>query len=84
MQTATLPRTPHQAANDAAYRMLMSDYGYRLDGDQLIQNGIRGFTSDQMFRRGCRNLMDAAEMLCPIVHDDEYTERLIAIGKPRD
>ena len=59
------------------YKKLLKDFGYRLEGNTLIENGIRGFTSDRIVPGRFRDAMDAAEWLCHIVKSDEFTSRLI-------
>lgn len=58
------------------YRVLLRDFGYRFDGKTLIEKGIRGFTADRVVGT-FRDAMDAAEYLCPIIKNDEFTSRLI-------
>jgi hypothetical protein len=62
-----------------ALRQLLCDFGYRLDGETLICNGIKGFLSDSIIGRR-RSLQDAVESLIPIVHDDEFTARFKKLG----
>ncbi len=64
-------------------KTLLRDYGYRVDDKSIISIGIREFTSDRIINR-CRDIVDAAEMLCPIIRDPEYTHRLTTIMKPQD
>ncbi len=64
-------------------KTLMRDYGYRVSGKDLIAIGIRGFTADRIIR-SCRDVVDAAEQLCPIVAEQEYTHRLTAAMTPQD
>ncbi len=59
------------------YKTLLRDFGYRLEGTTLIENGIKGFTSDRIVPGKFRDALDAAEYLCPIIHSDEFTSRLI-------
>ena len=44
----------------------------------LIEKGIRGHTSDRVVPGKFKDAMDAAEHLCPIIEDDEFTRRLTA------
>jgi hypothetical protein len=57
--------------------VLLRDYGYKLEGNTLIELGIRGFTSDRIIPGRFSDAWEAAEYLCPIIHDDEFTRRLI-------
>ena len=59
------------------YDVLLRDFGYRFVGGVLIERGIRGFTRDRVLGN-FRDAMDAAEFLCPIIHDEEFTQRLTA------
>jgi hypothetical protein len=59
------------------YRVLLRDFGYRFEGRTLVERGIRGFTSDRIVGQ-FRDAMDAAEYLCPMIHDPEFTRRLIS------
>lgn len=67
--------------HDKALARLLLDYGYRVDGNTIIQTRIRGFTSEQIFGH-CRDLFDAAEQLIPIIHEKDYQERFLEITKP--
>jgi len=58
------------------YKKLLKDFGYRFEGKTLIELGIKGFTSARVVGT-FRDALDAAEYLCPIIHDDEFTRRLI-------
>lgn len=53
--------------------ILMKDFGYKVNG-----NEVRG----GQISKKCRGIFDAAEILCPIIKDDEYTNRLIKITNP--
>lgn len=64
----------------SSYKILLQDFGYRFDGRNLICKAIRGFTSEKNMGR-FDSISLAAEYLCPIVGEREYTDRLIAIGK---
>ena len=57
---------------------LLRDYGYRFAGGQLIERGIRGFTSDRILPYRFRSIFAAAEHLIPIVACDEFSKRLRA------
>lgn len=59
------------------YIVLLRDYGYRFEGKMLIERGIRGYTSDRVVGR-FGDAQAAAEYLCPIIKEDEYTSRLVA------
>jgi hypothetical protein len=60
------------------YTRLLADFGYSFQDGVLIEKGIRGHTSDRVFPVKFRDAMDAAEHLCPIIKDDEFTRRLTA------
>lgn len=60
------------------YARLLADFGYSFKGGVLIEKGIRGRASDRAFPGKFRDAMDAAEHLCPIIKDDEFTRRLTA------
>jgi hypothetical protein len=66
----------------ARFHVLLSDFGYKLEGKSLIQKGIRGFTSDRIIISGFDNAMAACEYLCPIVNATEFTNRLVELGRP--
>ena len=53
---------------------LLKDFGYRMAGDTLICCGIKGWSSDMVVGR-FKSLYEAVDYLCPIIRDDEYTER---------
>lgn len=59
---------------------LIRDYGFDVQGNLLIQKGVRGLSSDITFRT-VRGLFDAADQLIPILKDGEYTERFNSLGK---
>lgn len=59
--------------------ILMTDFGYRYEAGRLTQVGIRGFTSDRPMGRFASALV-AAEHLCPIIRDGDYTRRLVALS----
>jgi hypothetical protein len=61
--------------------LLLRDFGYRYQAGLLTQAGIRGFTSDRPMGRFDSSLA-AAEYLCPIIREAEYTRRLIALSRP--
>jgi hypothetical protein len=60
---------------------LMLDHGYRYLAGALTQAGIRGFTSDRPMGR-FPSALAAAEHLCPIIKQGEYTRRLVALSRP--
>ncbi len=64
---------------DSTLRTMLRDYGYRVEGRSVIRCGIRGWTSDEVLPWKCRGLLEAAEMLCPIIREDDFTRRLVAI-----
>lgn len=57
---------------------LMADHGYRFNGRDIVAKAVRGWTSDRIVGRA-RDAFDAAEQLCPIISENEYTERLSEI-----
>ena len=61
------------------YVTLLRDYGYKFTGDTLIERGIRGHTSDRVVGTFA-NAMAAAEHICPIIHDEEFTRRLASFS----
>lgn len=63
---------------NAFLTMLLRDFGYRVQGDAIVQTGVRGFTADRVWGR-CRGLLDAAEQLCPVIADPEFTRRLAKV-----
>ena len=63
--------------------VLLSDYGFKVEGNRIIQKGIRGFTSDRIMGT-CRSVFDAAEQLVPIVKNPEFTDRFIRATTPFD
>lgn len=66
----------------AGFHVLLTDFGYKLEGGKLIQKGIKGFTSDQIMTGRFGNAMAACEYLCPIVKDADFTNRLVELGRP--
>lgn len=44
----------------------------------MISNAIRGFTSDRIVCQ-VRDLYDAAERLCPLLHDAAFTTRFAGL-----
>lgn len=62
---------------------LIRDFGYDVQGNRIIEKGIRGFSSDRVISK-CRSVLDATEQLRPIIRDDEFTTRAIQITKPCD
>lgn len=60
------------------YARLLADFGYSFQGSVLIENGIRGHTSDRVVPGKFRDAMDASEHLCPIIKHDVFTRRLTA------
>ncbi len=59
-------------------RVLLADFGYRVEGGVLIENAIRGFTSERVVTR-VSDSYDAAERLCPILSDAHFTRRFVAL-----
>lgn len=64
------------SALDARLGILLRDFGYQMQGNILISKGIKGFTSDRIVG-SFRSVLSAAEYLCPIVSDEEYTNRFV-------
>ena len=60
------------------YARLLADFGYSFRGGVLIEKGVRGRTSDRVFPGKFRDATGAAEHLCPVIKDDEFTRRLTA------
>ena len=74
-QANNQPRT--EPTKMQKYLTLLKDFGYKLEGHTLIRKGISGFTSDSIISGRFSDAFDAATYLCPIIHDDEFTRRLI-------
>ena len=56
--------------------VLFRDWGYRWDGDALVEKGVRGFTADRIIGRFSGPLA-AAEYLLPFrVNEPEYRSHL--------
>lgn len=66
---------------DTKIRVLLRDFGYRVDGNAMISVGIRGFMSDEIVGR-CRSMFDAMEQLQPRINDPEFSARASAIRNP--
>lgn len=66
------------SALDKKLAALLKDYGYQLRGTSLYMLGIRGFMSEQKMGDH-RSLFGAAWDMVPIIHDDEYFNRLSRI-----
>lgn len=62
------------SGRDAGLLRLIRDYGYDVQGN-VILSGRRYFGR-------CRSIFDAAERLCPIIRDTEYTDRLSKLTAP--
>ena len=60
--------------------VLLRDFGFRVEGTTIIENAVRGFTSERVWGR-CRDLFDAAERLCPVIRDNNFSDRLVRIGE---
>jgi hypothetical protein len=54
---------------------LLKDYGYEYHDGIIVQKGIRGFCNDRIVGNA-RNIRDAAEWLCPIINDKDFTEAI--------
>lgn len=76
---ATRVPLKRKSSLDDRINTLLREYGFRLAGDTLINCGIRGFTSDSVMRGRYDSPLEAAEWLIPLVADDEYYNRLVAI-----
>jgi hypothetical protein len=68
-------------------RVLLRDYGFRLlkEGDDrwvVLRQADDYSYSGPVWT--CRSPLDAAERMCPIVYDPEYTARLEKIARPLD
>lgn len=70
---------PKIATRETTLQTLLFDFGYRVEGKILIENAIPGFTSERIVTR-VSSLYDAAERLCPLVRDDEFTRRFTGLG----
>lgn len=57
---------------------LLRDFDFEVRGGDIWTRRI-GPQPARPFGMQCRNLRDAAERLIPIIHDDEYHNRLTAI-----
>ena len=60
--------TPQTSVMEKNMIRWLKDHGYKVEGNTIISIGVRGFTSDRIFGH-CRNILDAVEMLQPIVGD---------------
>lgn len=60
-------------------KRLLADFGYRVEGRVLIENAIRGFTFERVVGQ-VRDEYDAAERLCPLVKDTEFTRRFVGLS----
>lgn len=69
--------------NEQRYKMILRDYGYKLlrDGDKytLVCLGLAGYYADRLLPGEHSTAMGAAESLIPIIHDDEYANRVQAV-----
>lgn len=54
-------------------KVLLRDYGYKVCGNELIQTAYRQMP--QRAVRRCRDVIDAAEQLIPIIRDDAFYSR---------
>ena len=71
-----------ESGMDRRLRRLLSEFGYELRGHTIIQKGIRGFASDQVFGQA-RSMFDACERLIPIIHDDNFSSEFRRITEPK-
>lgn len=70
----------HRERVQSRYRVLLRDFGYEVAGNRLIRKGVRGLLADQLLPYRVRGLMDACEMVRPMIADAEFNRRLDAIG----
>ena len=59
---------------DAKLKTLLRDFGFKIDGDTIIDMGVKGFIATRIWGR-CRSVFDAVEQLLPIIKDDEFYRR---------
>ena len=67
-------KTTNRNNVETRLKVLLRDYGYKMEGNLLISMAIRGFTSESIFGR-YRDIYDAAERMVPIIRDDGYYTR---------
>jgi hypothetical protein len=60
---------------DRKLLQLLRDYRYDVQGNVIIHMDSRHVIQK------CRSIFDAADSMCPIISDNEYTTRLISIQK---
>jgi hypothetical protein len=72
---------PLMSKLDTALTILLRDFGYRFNGKDIVALPIRGFSGPVIIRQA-RDLFDAAEQLCPIVSNPEYTTRFVKLTTP--
>ena len=61
-------------------KVLLRDFGFRVAGDTILEIGD-GCQRDRAWGR-CRSIFDAAERLCPIIADPEFSARFAKITAP--
>lgn len=70
--------------DEQRYKMILRDYGYKLvhHGEkwQLVQTGLAGYYADRLLSGKHNSAMAAAESLIPIIHEDEYQNRVQSVG----
>lgn len=71
----------HQQRLRRAYAKLLADFGYEVHGNLIIQLPIPPFFSQATVWGRCRDIMDAAERLCPTIANAEYTDRLMKLQR---
>lgn len=59
---------------------LMRDFGYYANAGSVYSMPIGGYPAQ--FVRHCRDIFDAADQLCPIIADSEYTDRFVKLANP--
>jgi hypothetical protein len=62
-------------------RILLRDFDYRFDGSTLVRLAIRGIAGEQVVGR-YPSALAAVEDLLPIVANDEFTRRYLALTEP--
>lgn len=65
-------------ARDKKLAMLLNDFGYKINGSDIVSFGIPGFYSQRTIGR-CRDIFDGAQQLCSVIHNKEYTDRFVEI-----
>jgi len=63
----------------ARCKVLLRDYGYRFEGNTLVENGVKGFTSSRIIGR-FPGIYAAIEHLIPIIRMDDFSTRYRSLG----